>query len=219
MQESLDNHYDFGKAGLQQLIKFSPSFLKTYIDRHFPEGSVESKDLDSHLSFIWDLDLSYEILETVTDTVIQNSFNFGEHDLNIFYKNLTPERLERAKAFLNRYSETNINKEDRINAVVSVILHSIPDYFEDFLLQYLSRNPNVEEFKKIWWTGNGGIYRGDVIIGEVHVAAWQKVLEIIDKFPEQLPMLPIKAHIKSLISEEMKSAELERQRKFSNPKW
>ena len=219
MQESLDNQYDFGKAGLQQLIKFSLSFLKTYIDRHFPEGSVESKDLDSHLSFIWDLDLSYEILETVTDTVIQNSFNFGEHDLNIFYKNHTPERLERAKAFLNRYSETNINKEDRINAVVSVILHSIPDYFEDFLLQYLFRNPNVEEFKKIWWTGNGGIYSGDVIIGEVHAAAWQKVLEIIDKFPEQLPMLPIKAHIKSLISEEMKSAELERQRKFSNPKW
>ncbi|MFZ2785075.1 MAG: hypothetical protein WAZ36_11825 [Sediminibacterium sp.] len=218
-QESLDNHYDFGKAGLKEMIKISSPFLITYIEKHFPENSIESKDLDSSLSFVWELELSFETMEKVTDIVIKNSFNFGEHDLNIFYKNLTDESREKVKAFLLKYAEKNINDDSRINALVSVIIHSLPDYFENFLMQFLSHNNDVEAFKRIAWIGNGGVYSGDVVIGEINAAAWQKVLTVVDKFPEQLPMLPIKSYIKSVIGEEMKSAELERQRKFSNPKW
>jgi hypothetical protein len=41
----------------------------------------------------------------------------------------------------------------------------------------------------------------------------------VEKYPNQLDVLPIKAHLKQEIAYAIKRAEGERQRKFANPEW
>lgn len=76
------------------------------------------------------------------------------------------------------------------------------------------------DFSKIWWRGNGGsVVSGDVNFGELEEADWMKVLNMVEKYPNHLDVLPIKAHVKQEIACAIKRAESERQRKFANPEW
>jgi hypothetical protein len=49
--------------------------------------------------------------------------------------------------------------------IVDLIRHSRKELFEEIFLQFVSLNQDKEIFEMLMWTGNGGTYSGDVIIG------------------------------------------------------
>ena len=104
-----------------------------------------------------------------------------------------------------------------MNSIFDVIRHTLKEFFEEAFLHYLNLNTDIENFKKIWWRGNGGSYSGEVIIGEIRAKDWQNILAMVDKSKNQLDLIPIKSYIKKQIGYELKSGEEERKRKFINP--
>jgi hypothetical protein len=104
-----------------------------------------------------------------------------------------------------------------MNAIFDVLRQSLNEFFEDAFLHFLSLNIDIDDFKKIWWIGNGGTFVGDVIFGDIQAKEWQRILNIVDKSNNQLDLIPIKTYIKKQIKYELKSAEEERKRKFINP--
>nr|WP_294994538.1 hypothetical protein [uncultured Sediminibacterium sp.] len=218
-QEEISDHFDYGKKDLRKLVSIDPPFLYTYIQWLYPEGKYEHRDSNDQMSFIWQLNLPVAILEQTINHVIDNSYGFMDHDINMFFKNLSEEDRKRAIGFLFAYAEKYFDDESKLNAIVNVFKHSLPDEFPEFVKWHLARDKTLEAFQKIWWISQGGVYSGDVIIGQIHADEWQKVLSIVSQIEPQMDMLPIISYIKTQISAELKSAELERQRKFSNPNW
>jgi hypothetical protein len=103
-----------------------------------------------------------------------------------------------------------------MNPVFNVLRHTFKEFFEEAFLHYLGLNTDIDNFKKIWWRGNGGTYTGDVIIGEIHAREWQNILAMVVKSNNQLDLIPIKTYIKKQIEYELRSGEEERKRKFIN---
>lgn len=64
------------------------------------------------------------------------------------------------------------------------------------------------------WRGNGGMYKGDVIIGDIQASEWRNILDIANKSALGLKLIPIKNYIIQQIESCLRSGDWERQRKF-----
>jgi hypothetical protein len=204
-------------ADLKTLISINSKFLTEYIN-NFYAGEV-TPNTYKKLGFVWDLDNYIEIVEEATNLIIENSIYLGitEHPLNIFFNTLTEEQKLKAKQFILGYIEKNNTDSKKVSAIFDVIRHSIKDFFEEAFLHYLNFNTDVEIFKKINWRGSGGVHSGNVIIGDLHAKEWQAILTVADKSPNHLDLIPIKAHIRGMITFELKFGEEERKSQFVHP--
>jgi hypothetical protein len=221
-QDEIDPHSDLLRHGLQKLILIDPKFLLTYIDKMYVQKEDYRSDSHNHLNFVWDLDIPDSLIEEAINLVVDGSHYFGisEHSVNIFFNNLTTDQLQRAKKFTLQYITKHANDEQKINSIFDAIRHRMKEFQEEAFLHFLDQNHEVDFFKKIWWRGNGGgVVSGDVNFGELEEADWIKVLKMVEKYPNQLDVLRIKAHLKQEIAYAIKRAEGERQRKFANPEW
>jgi hypothetical protein len=81
-------------------------------------------------------------------------------------------------------------------------------------LTYLNLNQNTEDFTQVQWTGSGGIYHGDVIIGDLKAASWKNIYTIVDNSGLGIKVLPIKKRINELIEGELRSGDWERKQRF-----
>ena len=222
-EQNVDKHFDFHREGLKALLQINSKFLIEYITVFYTgDASLHSRDTHNQLPFVWDLDNYNELAEEAINLMIENSIYYGilEHPIIIFFRPLTEEKTAKAKLFLLDYISKYHSDRSRMNSVFDVIRRTMKDFFEEALLHYLNFNVEVEQFKQIWWTGNGGTYSGGVIIGDVRARDWQNLLAIVEKSKKQLDLIPIKAYIKKQIESNLKSAEEERKRRFIDPeKW
>ncbi|TDO25359.1 hypothetical protein [Sediminibacterium goheungense] len=218
-QETITDHYDFSKKGLQQLVSIKPEFLITYINKKFHEKSWETTDADDNLTFIWSLNLPYAMLSQVADRIIESTYPIGEHALNRMFQGTPPDQQNIAFIFLDDYFTQSIRNYKKIEAIVNVLKYSFPSKLNNYIKKYLELNPDPMEFQKIEWIGTGGVYSGDIIIGELRAKDWEEVLKVVTNMEDQIAMLPIARYIKSRIEDELRSAEQEKERKFINPRW
>lgn len=219
-EKKVSNHFDLQHAGLKALIQVKPDFLLEYLDSIYTEkGNQHSRDTQGQLTFVWDLENNNELIKKAVILVIDNNYylGIGGHPLTIFFNNLNEEQKSKAKEFLLSFIAEYHSDEKRMNPVFDVVRHALNEFFEEAFLYYLSLNTDIENFKRIWWRGNGGAYVGDVIIGEIHAKEWQNILAMVVKSNNQLDLIPIKTYIKKQIEYELKNGEAERKRRFINP--
>lgn len=219
-QETFDHHFDLTGEGLKTLIHIRPKFLFEYINFFYgKKGDWLSRDTDRQLRFVWDLENCEDEVEKSINLIVENTMYIGisNHPVITFFRHLTNEQSPKAKQFILNYIEKYNSDVNKMNSIFDVVRHVITNFFEQAFLHYLEHNMNVEDFKKVYWTGNGGAYSGDVIIGEVRAKDWQGILEIVNKSPNQLELIQIKTYIKKQIEYELRSAEGERKRKFVDP--
>jgi len=222
-EKKVNNHFDLQHAGLNALIQINPDFLLEYIDSFYTDKeNRHSRNTNNQLPFVWNLEKCNELIKKAVVLIIENNYYFGigEHPLIIFFHHLNEEQKAKAKAFLLGFISEYHASEKKMNPVFDVLRNTLKEFFEEAFLHYLSVNTDIENFKKIWWKGNGGTYSGDVIIGEINAKEWQGILAMVVKSKNQLDLIPIKSYIKKQIEYELKSGEEERKRKFINPeKW
>jgi hypothetical protein len=219
-EKKVSNHFDLQHAGLKALLQIRPDFLLEYIDSFYTDKeNRHSRNTHNQLPFVWDLEQCNELVKKAAVLIIENNYYFGigEHPLIIFFHHLNEEQKAKAKAFLLSFISEYHADEKKMNPVFDALRHTLKEFFEEAFLHYLSLNTDIDNFKKIWWRGNGGTYSGDVNIGELHAKDWQNILAIVVKSQNQLDLIPIKTHIKKQIEYELLSGEQERKRKIINP--
>lgn len=221
-QEKIDNLFDLDKKDLQILLEINQNFLFDYLTYFYKDRDWYNKNNHNHLPFVWNLENHEEIVEKAADLILQyNSYYFGSGDnsLNILFSHLSEPQQQKAKDFIIIYITKNNTEYKKMNVIFDIIRTFFSDFFAIAFVKYLSLNTEIEIFKKIYWRGNGGLYSGDVIAGEIHARDWQKLLSTIEQSKNQLELIPIKSYVKRQIEHELKSAEEERKRKFVNPDW
>lgn len=219
-EKKVSNHFDLQHAGLKALLQIKPDFLLEYIDTFYTDKeNRHSRNTHNQLAFVWDLEQSNELIKKAVVLIIENNYYYGigEHPLIIFFHNLNEEQKIKAKAFILSFISEYNTDDKKMNPVFDVLRHTLKEFFEEAFLHYLGLNTDIDNFKKIWWRGNGGTYSGDVIIGEIHAKEWQNILSMVVKPKNQLDLIPIKTYIKKQIENELKSGVEERKRKFINP--
>lgn len=222
-EKKIDHHFDYSRAGLQALLQINADFLLEYITAFYIDReNNHNRNTHNQLPFVWDLEQCNELVERAAILIIENNHYFGilEHPMIIFFHHLNDEQKAKAKNFLLSFISKYHANEKKMNPVFDILRHTMKEFFEEAFLHYLNLNTDIDNFKKIWWRGNGGTYSGDVIIGEIHAKEWQNILEMAEKSNNQLDLIPIKTYIKKQIEYELRSAEGERKRKFIDPdKW
>lgn len=215
---SRDKHFDHDKKDLKEIVKIKPQFLIDYVTILYGHEKYSYQSNDDNLSFVWD-SMEVELIKILIGIVVQNNpYYSGEHILSIFFKHLKDDRKLKAESFITEYIKENSKDIGEMNIIFDVVRHQIKDKFEYFMLLYLQYNVSIDDFKKIWWRGNGGgVYHGDVNFGELELADWQNIYSIVEKFTDQLSMIPIKNYIKKKIEYSIYRAEQERKDKYIRP--
>lgn len=219
-EKKINNHFDIQHAGLKTLLQINSEFLLEYIVSFYTDKEHKhSRNTHNQLPFVWDIEDSNDLVEKAAILMIENNLYFGilEHPMIIFFHHLNDKQKIKAQSFLLNFISKYHTDNKKMNPVFDVLRHTMKDFFEEAFLHYLSLNTDIDNFKKIWWRGNGGTYSGDVIIGEIHAKEWQNILAMTEKSNNQLDLIPIKTYIKKQIEYELRSAESERKQKFIDP--
>ena len=217
-QSNIQAHFDLRGEGMINIMSENPQFLLEYVDSLYSPERHGFPNNNLSMSFIWQVKNIEIILDETFDLVTSKGLFTGilEHFCNVFFKNIEHKEMDRGKTFLMKYLSKNYLDVNKINAVVDVVRHSMPEIFEEMLLLFLSLCQNVEVFSKVWWRGNGGVYSGNVIIADVEMAEWKNIQSIIEKSKVGIKLLPIKSYVNEKIEACKKSGDWERQRRFTS---
>ncbi|MCH8904398.1 MAG: ATP-binding protein [Bacteroidetes bacterium] len=215
-QNLIQAHYDRGGKGFVKILERDSSFLIDYIHSLISQEGTRLAGYSRDLSLIWQINDIEEQLTQAFNMIINSEPYFGilEHFCNNFFRNIPDETKERADQFVLDYVTENFADSQKMNAVVDIARHTRKELFDDVLLHYISLNQSAEDFSKIWWRGNGGTYKGEVIIGDIEASDWKSILSIIEVSDVGAKLIPIKKHINDRMESSLRHGDWERQRRF-----
>lgn len=215
-QRVIQNHFDFDFKGLKSILKEAPFFLVEYISGLYIKDKHEFLEDHEGMGFVWEFDEAEKIVTQVFDLFREKAWWFGiqEHYCGSFFTNVAAEHQDRSDRFLMNMIQSNYSEPKKVNEVIDIVRHKRTELLEQAILTYLELNQNPEDFRKISWTGSGGVYHGDVIIGDIRAAGWRNILSIVEKSDLGVKILPIKQEINQTIEHELESGDQERKRKF-----
>lgn len=155
--KTLDPHYDYNFKELSVMCSVNKCFLKEYLEWAIPNddtlrsesielGMVRGKNLRNEnykLTFIWELNYTYEELEYIISYFIDNSYL---STITIFFSKTGVKEYEFIKEFISK-NHGNKKYMGRIFEAISKY-YSLEDYI-CFLKLFLVLNQDIEIFKSI----------------------------------------------------------------------
>ena len=216
-QYMIQNHFDYEGKGFLEILKIDRNFLLEFVESLYSATDRHSLSGDhSVMSYVWYVENIEETLIQVFDLIIEKDLYFGilEHYCNVFFRNPKEEHKKKSADFIKQYVIDNNSDYKKMQLIVDLIRHSRKELFEEVFLLFISLNQDKELFGKLLWRGSGGIYSGDVIIGDIHASEWRNLLSIVNKSNLGVKLLPIKKYINEQIESCLQSGDWERQRKF-----
>ena len=216
-QHKIDESFDYEKKGFLNILLSDSSFLLEYAnDLYSQKDNYNSLEENRELEIVWQIENIENELNVVFDLVIENELYIGlsVHFCNSFFNNIQEKDRQRAKKFILNYCRENYLNSRKMNALVDIARHSMREIFDDILLLFLSLNQDKDVFSKIHWTANGGVYTGDVIIGDIEMAEWKNILSIVERSEIGIKLIPIKKMISDNIDNCQERGDLERKRRF-----
>ena len=216
--EKLDPNADYDNSGLKSLIQLKPDFLTEYVKHSFSERHSLG-DSREKMGFIWDIE-DQDLIKHAIETLIEVKYysGVGDHEVNMFFNNLTDEQKNKAEKFIMSYITDHNKDAKRMNVIFDVLRHRMNGLFDNAYRHYLSLNTDIDTFKKIMWRGNGGgIQSADVLFGELEANDWRKLYETTERIANIAELIPIKAYLKKKINQGLSYADHERKMKFIDP--
>jgi hypothetical protein len=216
-QDKIDKSFDYEKKAFLNILRQDSSFLLQYVNHLYAvKDNYNTVEERKELEIIWQIENIENVLKGVFDIVIENELYIGipEHFCNSFFNNIQEKDRQRAKKFILNYCKENYLNSGKMNAIVDITRHSMRDIFDEILLLFLSLNQNKSVFSQIHWRGNGGIYSGDLIIGDIEMAEWKNILSIVERSEIGIKLIPIKKMIYDNIDYCKEKSDRERKKRF-----
>lgn len=213
----LQQYFDYENDIFIEILMKDPYFLIEYISALYLNDDTNSYSYNIHnLSVVWDLEDIEIVLKELFNKVSEKYVHIfsNEHFCNSFFMNLPIEKKDRARNFLERYCNENYTDYRKVNIVVDVVRHTMKDIYNRILTSYVSLTQDVNLFSNIKWCASGGIYSGNVIIGDIQAAEWNNVLSVLNKSEIGYKLIPIKQYVNSQVEHCLETAEWERKRRF-----
>lgn len=208
--------FDYSGEGFQQIFELQNEFLLDYLKQFHTDWNSTYRDTSMELSFLWNSTKHFAIIEQACDLLIESK-SYSDDSIDILFKDLKGEQINNASSFIKNLISKNRNNTDVLNVVFCSVRHCLDEKLEDLMLYYLSINPNIDDFKKINWISTSASMSGNQSFGEILAKRWEHILDIVNKSNDTLGMIPIKAYLRTEISNELKDAEWDRKKRFLLP--
>lgn len=216
-QDALDHHFDYQGGALLVILRRDNSFLLEFLKEIFKIDRQERARDHKELTIVWELSNVEEILDEAIE-FLANSVNLyflTEHFANAFFQQLT-SNVEKADQYLLRLIEKYSDHPKIIRIVFDIIHNSRKSLFDKAFDAYIRKNQDVEYFKEIRWTDNQIVYSGNVLVGAIRAAKWEKLLNRVENAGLGIKSRAIRNYIKVNRDNELRYAEEEKRRKFFN---
>jgi hypothetical protein len=193
-------------------------FLYECVRRYYLQSVTYSSINIEKMCFVWEIDGVEDIFGKIFDELTENAkYNsFSKESINNLFCADNTMLKEKAKSFLFNYSKDNINDTVKINLVVDIMIHSMREYFEEYLIFVLHLNTSIEFFSGIYWGGRTTFEMGgdDVVFEEIKASDWRNILSIIEKSEVGIDLIPIKRYVNDIIESYTRQAYEKRREKF-----
>ena len=214
-QDSIQSNFDCKRNILFAILVKDPRFLITFTNYIYINNTEKTKFGYDSMNLVWQINNIEIILEEVFDIIDKMQPYYLDDDYcNSFFHDIPNECKKRAEEFLVNYCTKNYKNPNKINIVVGVVRNSFKELYDKIILLFLSLTQDKELFSKIHWCLSDGMYSGDTIIGDINVANWSWVLSVINQSELGYKLIPIKYFVKTQIEYSLKSADIERKRRF-----
>lgn len=215
-QRKIGDHFDHDGKGFQKICLKDKGFIKEFIDTQIQVNMYGIADPGFHMGFVWAIDdVESTVFEIFEKTLELEIFSFSsEIFLNIFFKSIKQDHKVKSEKFLESVIQSHSKNPKMIDAIFDIVLHSIPEKFEHFILIYLNYNSDAKCFEKIEWFKMGVLYGREASTADIKAKKWQTILDIITNRSEDLEFLEIKSYIMEKIDFCHREKFYEQKRKF-----
>ena len=213
-REKIEN-YDIDKKELISILKVYPNTLINLVESMDWGENIISPNHNYRLGCIWQVTNIEEILIRVFDRIIgKQPFYFSQHFCNIFFWEIPNDCSERAECFLHNYVEKNFDDYQKMNIILNITHNTMQRYYEDIILQYLSKDFTIEMFKNISWIDKNAHIQGEQLFGDIRLSRLKQLLSIIQRSTLGIKMIPYKSYIQSKIEKAEELLESEKRRRY-----
>lgn len=210
------NYFDFDFKGLLNILKHDKFFLIDFVKLLWKTKNENSLHYEEkYFGIVWSIDDIEEVIKQIFDIAPKNahSFGFRSHFCKIFFNGVDNKFKDRSNLFLFEYAKENNNDVNKMNVVVGVT-RSMSYIFKVILQEHIKINTDINVFKHINWIAKGGIYNGNVIVGDINAVEWKEILSIIEEVDKSMKTQSIRYYIKEQIKNTLDQANWERKIRF-----
>ena len=216
-QNEINYNFDNNGKELLTILMKDPTFLLDYVKNEHRKHKSELSYYKKNLNLIWQLKNIEKVLEKtfeyLNDHYVYYGFEYG-HYCNSFFRNLEPDKINKAQDFIRNYCKKNFSNVKKMNVIVDIIRISMEDMFEEILLLFLSKCQDLDFFSKIMWRGNSNSGSGFEEIANIEINEWNHIRSIIEKSDVGIKLIPIKNYLNDRIVLCKYYLEDEKKRKF-----
>ena len=143
------------------------------------------------------------------------SFSSSDHMCNCFFRNLTGDARVSAKEFILSYCRDNYRDSRRMDVIVNVCNHSMPEIADLVMLTYLGLSQDVDSFKAIRWHVDTLINNGSGSHYDTVAAFWSNKVELVKASPFGLKEIVLKTYMLEEIDRALAEKEKQKQKRFA----
>lgn len=211
--------FDYQMKGFKNIYNHYPIFLFDFFSFLYSKYENRRNNDNLKIAFIWEKEKELKNIDNLVNLLIDKEpyIGFGEHPLSSVFSQLNQNQNLKASEYIKYFIKKNSKSENKIEIIFNIIRSYFNSRQEEFLHNFLQINSDVNFFKNIDWVGNAGIQSGEVIWGELYAKKWNKVLDMVNNFNNNLVIIPIRNYIKKKIQTQYRRAEDERKVKFIIP--
>ena len=139
-------HIDFDGSFGSSLLKKDENFIDKFID-NMDNFSKNSSQTEKIISNMW-LSDNYEHYIDRAYAILERKTFYDFEDNKLFYKDKN-EIMEKKEEWIKKYIENNSKEMDKMIKIFNVINNSFDSKKKSYILQFLSLNKSIEDFKHI----------------------------------------------------------------------
>jgi hypothetical protein len=214
--KDFDDHYDYDGSELKQLMLWDNNFLSEYISGI--EGSKYLFSLDSlKLSFIWEMDLTFKIIDSILDVIIQRSYTFQNFEkASALFDELEPDSKEKAIIFLNKYLKKHSKSKKHMLLLMNIITYSFSDQIITWFIKIIQNYKKMDFMNSVMIEKNEVIQGSRIPVLESHIELYEKIISKIRNLPDVIDYTEHIDYLTNVISGFNRDIKSEREYEFAD---
>lgn len=158
---ALDNHLDYYGIVFKKLYENDSSLWKKYLGWLKNNRSKNDRD-QTIIDTIWMSDEYKERINAAFELVFDSYLDF-ERMTDLLFSSTKKELVQRKKEWILNRIIGESDDTDIVNKLIQVVAIAYPESKNDYLLEFIEKNRNIDDFKKIHIFPSSESYSGSYI--------------------------------------------------------
>jgi hypothetical protein len=197
---SAKKYFDYRKEILKIFVEKNRKYLYEFLNHSFDRSSYSSLEYEN-LEFVWELEKYDEIIIGLTNLeMFKNPLSEFKSGFSAFFPKNYKEAEEKLKVFFENAVEFHHNNKLYMISLFNVACYLFPDdNRNDLLKSFLSKNLDIDTFKRLDLIKNRIMQGGVVPYYEEYKESWCKILNVIDSLKNKLEYIKHKKYAEQQI--------------------